>query len=137
MQRMGSGQNWLVCHIVCLLALHRHFRSLQRPVPGFIIFDQPTQVYFPGQGSASYRRIGGSTTATKKAGGDLASVRKLFALLRQVIDECKGSLQVIVLEHANLEDASFQEALVEEPWVVGGLSLVPNGWTSSKPLPLM
>jgi Protein of unknown function (DUF3732) len=29
------------------LALHRYFRQNQRPVPGFLILDQPTQVYFP------------------------------------------------------------------------------------------
>lgn len=128
MQRMGSGQNWLVCHIACLLALHRHFRAHERPVPSFLILDQPSQVYFPTEGGGSYRNLGGSAKATERSGGDLQSVRKLFALLSEVIDECSGEMQIIVLEHANLNDKRFQDALIEEPWTVGGLALVPQEW---------
>lgn len=46
MPRMGGGQNWLGCHIVALLAMHAHFLTNKRPVPHFIVLDQPSQVYF-------------------------------------------------------------------------------------------
>ena len=47
MQRMGSAQNWLACHIAAILALQLHFREEARPVPAFVVLDQPSQVYFP------------------------------------------------------------------------------------------
>jgi hypothetical protein len=33
MERMGSGENWLGCHLITLLALHKFFRQQERPVP--------------------------------------------------------------------------------------------------------
>ncbi len=128
MQRMGSGQNWLVCHITCLLALHRHFRAEERPVPAFLVLDQPTQVYFPDRDR--YERLDGSTRATDAAGGDMGSVEKLFDLLFRMV-EGRDDQQLIVLEHANLNDERYQSALVERPWSKGGLALVPFDWLRS------
>ena len=48
--RMGSGENWVGYHVMAHLALHKWFRQKNRPVPGFIIFDQPSQAhYHPSQ----------------------------------------------------------------------------------------
>ena len=43
LNRMGSGENWVSYHVLSHLALHWWFRRKQRPVPGFLILDQPTQ----------------------------------------------------------------------------------------------
>src|SRR5262249_30874767 len=43
LSRMGSGENWVGYHVLAHLALHKWFRQKNRPVPGFIIFDQPSQ----------------------------------------------------------------------------------------------
>jgi len=126
MQRMGSAQNWLVCHLVTMLALHRHFRTEQRPVPAFLVLDQPSQVYFPSV--SSYRDADGSVKQTAESGADLQAVGKLFALLFQIVEELSGQFQVIVLEHANLGDKQYQDALVEEPWDGKERALVPPSW---------
>ena len=126
MNRMGSGQNFLICHVACLLSLHAHFRREDRPVPGFLILDQPTQVYFPSR--EEYDSLTGSVEDTNRAKADLASARRLFEALFRALDEILPDFQIIVLEHANLEMARFQEALVEEPWKERGL--VPNSWVS-------
>ena len=47
MDRMGSGANWVGCHIIAHLALHKWFASQARPVPRFLFIDQPSQAYFP------------------------------------------------------------------------------------------
>jgi hypothetical protein len=46
---MGSGANWLYCHLALFLALHRYFASLGNAysIPSILFFDQPSQVYFP------------------------------------------------------------------------------------------
>jgi hypothetical protein len=47
MAEIGSGVNWVGYHLLALLALHRYFIEKRRPVPAFLILDQPSQVYFP------------------------------------------------------------------------------------------
>jgi hypothetical protein len=60
MERMGGGENWLGCHLIALLALHKHFIERNRPVPHFLILDQPTQVYFPTE--EAYLSLQGTTS---------------------------------------------------------------------------
>lgn len=126
MQRMGSGQNWLVCHLVTLLALHRHYRGENRPVPAFLILDQPSQVYFPSK--EKYAEVDGSVEKTEKSGGDVAAVRQMFDMMFDVVDEMKGAFQIIVTEHANLDSPRYQEALVEPRWDSDTTALVPLDW---------
>jgi len=45
-----------------LLALHRYAAENDRPIPRFLIIDQPTQVYFPSE--VVYERAGGSVERT-------------------------------------------------------------------------
>jgi hypothetical protein len=126
MQRMGSGQNWLVCHLVTLIALHRLFRSSSRPVPGILILDQPSQVYFPSY--EGYRTSDGSIERTKTSGADLEAVSKMFSLLFEEVRKLSGGLQVIVLEHANLDTSEYQQALIEPRWDGKFHALVPPDW---------
>lgn len=134
MQRMGSGQNWLVCHLSAILALHKHFRSETRPVPALLVLDQPTQVYFPSR--EDYEKVDGTVQGTVRAGADLDAVRRVFQLLYDFMKDLKDlgvGIQLIVLEHANLEDSRFQQALVEPPWDGVSDALVPPRWLSPQP----
>ena len=128
MQRIGGGQNYLGCHLITLLALHKFFIEEQRPVPSFIIIDQPSQVYFP---SDKYRSaMDGTierTNLEELPDSDEAAVRNMFDLLFDVCAELDGKFQIIVLEHANLDDPRFKEALVEPPWIPP-LALIPENW---------
>jgi hypothetical protein len=127
MQRMGGGENWLGCHLVALLALHKDFIDNNRPVPGFLILDQPTQVYFPS--TQSYRALSGTTQETVESDADLEAVRRLFQLFFSVCVALAPKFQIIVLEHANLPDGDYQQALLEQPWTgVGSRALVPTSW---------
>lgn len=47
LDRMGGGENWVGYHLVAHLALHRWLTEHDRPVPRFLVLDQPTQVYYP------------------------------------------------------------------------------------------
>lgn len=124
MQRMGSGENHLGCHLIALCALHWHFIGRSRPVPNFLILDQPSQVYFP---DFVYREMKGSVEETESSSADLGAVKNIFLFLQKVIDEVSGSLQIIVLEHANLPDDNFQDSLAEKPWRDGN-ALIPQEW---------
>jgi hypothetical protein len=127
MQRMGGGKNYLGCHLVALLALHEHFVQNNCPVPGFLLLDQPTQVYFPS--TQQYKALSGTTQETIESDADLDAVRRMFDLLFSVCAELAPNFQIIVLEHANLPDERYQQAVIETPWSGNGYhALVPEEW---------
>jgi len=128
MKRMGSGETWLGCHLITHLALHKYFIEQNRPVPSFLILDQPSQVYFPDEADyASYRSMEGRLEDTENTEHDTAAVERMFQLLFNVCEELSPNFQIIVTEHANLRNDKFQQALVEQPWR-DGLALIPPEW---------
>lgn len=127
MSRTGGGENHLAYHLAALLALHSFAAKNRRPLPQFLMIDQPTQVYFPSE--KVYKEADGSVQKTE-ADADLVAVRRLFELLLRFTQEDVPGFQLIVTEHANLRDEWFQKALVEEPWAKPP-ALVPEGWPLS------
>ncbi len=118
LNRIGSGANWIGYHIVTHLALHAFFTRQNRPVPRFLMLDQPTQAHYP---SDVDREAG-----VPQGDDDRAAVQLMFELMRSVVDELDGELQVIVCDHANLADDWFQEAVVAN-WR-NGERLIPAAW---------
>ncbi len=124
MSRTGGGENHLAYHLSALLALHLFAAQNNRPIPRFLLIDQPTQVYFPSE--QVYRDADGTVQKTE-ADADLDAVRRLFELLLKFTQEEVPDFQLIVTEHANLQEQWFQEALVEQPWTKPP-ALVPEDW---------
>lgn len=124
MGRTGGGENHLAYHLSALLALHLYAAQNNRPIPRFLLIDQPTQVYFPSE--QVYNDADGSVQKTE-ADADLHSVRRLFELLLKFTQEDVPGFQLIVTEHANLRDQWFQDALIESPWTKPP-ALVPENW---------
>ncbi len=124
MSRTGGGENHLAYHLSALLALHLFAAQNNRPIPRFLLIDQPTQVYFPSE--QVYREADGSVQKTE-ADADLNAVRRLFELLLKFTQKDAPGFQLIVTEHANLRDQWFQDALVEVPWTKPP-ALVPEDW---------
>lgn len=125
MERMGSAENWLGCHLIALLALHQHFIRRTRPVPNFLFLDQPSQVYFPSMDS--YKVLEGEIGNLEEVGADALAVQRMFDFLFATVAALAPNFQIIVTEHANLPDERFQQALVEQPWR-GRLALIPIDW---------
>ena len=113
--RIGSGENWVGYHVVTLLALHRWFREQQRPIPGFLVFDQPSQAHYPPD-----------TDVDVVEDADRQAVHRLFELMNEASNSIGEGFQLIVLDHARFEDEWFEAAIVEE-WR-GGTGLIPAGW---------
>ena len=119
LNRIGSGENWVGYHVVALLALHRWFRDRNRPVPGFLVFDQPSQAHYPpeadGRGSVDWL-----TDADRQA------VHRLFEFMHAASSAIGGGFQLIVLDHAQFDDDWFGASIVEQ-WR-GETALVPTEW---------
>ncbi len=124
MSRTGGGENHLAYHLSALLALHLFAAKNNRPIPRFLLIDQPTQVYFPSE--QVYQQADGSIQKTE-ADADLQAVRRLFELLLNFTQNDAPGFQLIVTEHANLREQWFQDALVEPAWTKPP-ALVPLGW---------
>jgi hypothetical protein len=119
---LGSGENWLGYHLIAHFALHAHFVRGQRPTPRFLFLDQPTQVYFPAT-EADQARI-------KESGhleGDLGEVQKLFHFILDSVEALAPHFQVIIGDHANLQDDPRFQAAVREVWR-GDEALIPQTW---------
>ncbi|RLG29504.1 DUF3732 domain-containing protein, partial [Methanosarcinales archaeon] len=123
---IGSGSNWLSYHIAVSLGLHQFFLELkQNPVPTFVVYDQPSQVYFPKK---LVIREDDTELDPELIDEDIEAVRKVFKVLSSVVENSNGRLQIIVLDHAS-ESAwgDIQNANLVEEWR-DGRTLVPMGW---------
>jgi hypothetical protein len=116
LQQLGSGSNWLGCHLITLFALHTFFRNQQRPVPGFLFLDQPSQVYFPPE--------------TDKQDMDSQEIRMIYKFIFERINELHPDMQVIIVDHADINEDYFQNAVIEKWW--NGAKLVPTDWSQQK-----
>lgn len=120
---IGSGANWLAYHLAVTLALQRFFLSLpHHPVPGLLVYDQPSQVYFP-------RRLARDDGPIDMAwrDEDVIQVRKVFSVLASEVIRAQARLQVIVLDHAASDVwGGLGGVELTEEW--RGKGLVPENW---------
>jgi hypothetical protein len=113
----GSGANWVGYHIAAHLALHRYFVRQNRPVPRFLMLDQPSQAHFQGDLSAS---AGGN------ADREGERVRAMFKVVANFATAQAGSMQVIMIDHARYTDEWFTSH-VRYDWH-DGEKLIPDSW---------
>lgn len=123
---IGSGSNWLSYHIAMSLALQLYFQQQSdSPVPRFIVYDQPSQVYFPKQLTEELSDAGEYPDA------DVQAVRRVFRTLSIAVDQSGDKLQCIVLDHAPEKVwTGIPRIHLVEDWR-SGLKLVPIEWIRS------
>ncbi|MCY4532894.1 MAG: DUF3732 domain-containing protein [Gammaproteobacteria bacterium] len=119
MDRMGSGENWVGYHLIGHLALHEWFVDRDRPVPRFLFLDQPSQVYFPPEKDTD----GSMSTVSEN---DREAVLRMFRFVFDIVNERAPHFQVVITEHADINEDWYQDAVVER-WRQG-LKLVPDDW---------
>jgi hypothetical protein len=112
LQQLGSGSNWVGIHLIAYFALHKYFISQERPVPRFLFIDQPSQVYFPSDLDAQNT--------------DKEEVNNLYKFIFNRVKELNGKMQVFIVDHANLANDEFQDAIIEKWW--DGNKLIPESW---------
>lgn len=113
----GSGANWVGYHIATHLALHRYFVSQNRPVPRFLMLDQPSQAHFQGDLSASN---------DAKSDREGERVRAIFRTVADFAETQAGAMQVIIIDHARYPDEWFARH-VRHDWHNGD-KLIPDSW---------
>lgn len=124
--QMGSGENWVGYHLVTHLALAKWFIEQERPVANFLFFDQPSQVYFPSELSVK------GLLSEIEDDEDRRSVKAMFNWISEKVkDELKNKVQVIITDHADIDEPWFQDAIQDKKWR-GKHALIPSDWINSK-----
>ncbi len=101
-------------------------KETHAPVPYLLVYDQPSQVYFPQR--AADRKDEEDDPEWKDQ--DIEAVRKVFALLGKEAVAAKGLLQVIVLDHADEAVwGSLDGVELIERW--RDTALVPYSWITA------
>jgi len=116
--------------VAVTLALQKFFLSEpHHPVPGLLVYDQPSQVYFPKRTAGD---DAGAPTAWRDQ--DVVAVRGVFDLLGDEVNAANGRLQVIVLDHADDEVwGGLAGVELAEEW--RGQALFPYEWLSGPASP--
>lgn len=128
LSEIGSGSNWLSYHLAVLLSLHQFYLSQRNsPVPGFLVLDQPSQVYFPKHVVSKNVE---EEDDPKVRDEDVDAVRKAFEVMGSVVRGEKEKFQLIVLDHASSEVWGGIEGVVGLPEWRDGTKLVPMEWLS-------
>jgi hypothetical protein len=123
MSTMGATANAVAAHLMAHLALHTWFVRKSRPVPRFLFLDQPSQAYFPSEQDTE-----GSTDGVKDE--DRSAVLRMFELMREVVEGLAPQFQLIVTEHADLNEDWYRHAVVESSehaWGRSSAGLVASG----------
>lgn len=118
---IGSGMSWVGYHLTAYLALQDYFIELKRPVPRFIVFDQPSQAFFPRD-----RETGGDLTELSDT--DRNNTLNLYKMMFDVVASLGGQLQIIAFDHADFNDQWFKDSIIET-WR-DGTALIPRHWYS-------
>ena len=121
---IGSASNWLAYHISVILALQKYFQGkINTGVPGFIVFDQPSQVYFPKSKNTT-EQIEYKLTNDE----DIDAVKKIFKTLSEFIKNTGFNIQIIVMEHADDDIwGDIDNIYLVDRWR-NGKKLIPIEW---------
>ncbi|MCH2547119.1 MAG: DUF3732 domain-containing protein [Alphaproteobacteria bacterium] len=139
LRSMGSGANWLYCHITLFLAMHQYFAELgdNCSIPSVLFLDQPTQVYFPNfkrDTSETFddqklKEQGLRTKNERAIDEDIKAVENLFSQLSIYCNSIKWdngfSPQIIVTDHADdltlSNGVQFEKLVNGNRWRTRGL----------------
>ena len=121
---IGSASNWLAYHVATILAFQQFFQTRGSvSVPNFVIFDQPSQVYFP------HLKQKADDQEIEIADEDKLAVKKIFSAMAQFVQKTDNKVQIIVTEHADQDIwGEIQDIYLVERWRGAEKKLIPIEW---------
>lgn len=111
---MGSGANWVSCHIALFLSFLRYFAEQKNsPMLLTMFFDQPSQVYFPQELSSNQ----------KLSDTDLKAVnnmyKTIFEEIKSIGEDTGIKPQIIIVDHVDgrgLEVKDEYNSYIRNDW---------------------
>lgn len=122
---VGSASNWVAFHIGLMCSLQEYFLELDSScVPSFVIFDQPSQVYFP----KLKRSDENDEYDPQYENEDIKAVKSMFTTLAKSVLVNRGGWQCIILDHADSSIYGDIEGVYEVAEWRNGEKLIPEEW---------
>lgn len=122
----GSASNWLAYHLAVMLAFHKFFSINSCNVFNFIMFDQPSQVFFPNPNEMPQNPEELESRSNKD---DIKSVIEIFKIFNEYINNTKEKVQIIVLDHADPKVwGKFDNIMEIADWSKNEDGLIPKEW---------
>ncbi len=116
-ENIGSTKNHVGYHLSVLFAFQNYFVKYKRPVPRFLILDQPTM---------------SQSSSARDEGLDLATIKKIREMLLNYKEYIGENFQLIVFEHEQKDIFDEETCRNKIPdgvvWKTDGLKLVPDSW---------
>lgn len=123
---VGSASNWVSFHIALMCSLQEYFLDKKTScVPSFVIFDQPSQVYFP-----KIKRVLQESELDMKNydNEDVNAVKSIFETIVKSILAKNGAWQSIILDHADDDVYGLIDGVFEVDVWRNGKKLIPVEW---------
>jgi len=122
---VGSASNWVSFHIALFCALQEYFVEQKTScVPSFVIFDQPSQVYFPKVKKGDPEQAPDPQYEDE----DINAVKQIFKTISSSIIKKQGAWQSIILDHADKDIYAEIEGVHEVEVWRNGKKLIPAEW---------
>jgi len=124
---VGSASNWVSFHIALMCSFQEFFLGQKFScVPSFVIFDQPSQVYFPKikKGKATEN----DDDPQFQDDEDIKAVKDMFKTISDSIIETKSGWQSIILDHADENIYEKIDGIYEVEIWRNGKKLIPEEW---------
>jgi len=126
---VGSASNWVSFHIALMCSLQEYFLGRHTScVPSFVIFDQPSQVYFP----KVKKSLKNSGDDIKYDNEDIDAVKSIFETIANSIMKNEGAWQGIILDHADDGVYGQIDGVHEVAEWRNGIKLIPVEWYSNQ-----
>lgn len=114
---MGSGANWVSCHIALFLSFLRYFSAQEKsPMPLTMFFDQPSQVYFP-QGTFNKDEKNELSQADMKAVNQM--YKTIFKEINSIGKDTGNLPQILIVDHVDGNDLEIRNefaSYVRKDW---------------------
>lgn len=123
---VGSASNWVSFHLALFCSLQEYFTEQNTSsVPSFVVFDQPSQVYFPKVKRGSEEQDADLPYEDQE---DVHAVKQMFRTVASSIIAKNGAWQGIILDHADSSIYGDIEGVYEVDVWRNGKKLIPEEW---------
>jgi hypothetical protein len=127
LSEVGSASNWVSFHLAMMCSLQEYFLEQKTScVPSFVIFDQPSQVYFPKIKKSDKKN--NVESDPKYESEDEEAVRCMFRTIANSVISNNGAWQSIILDHADAGIYDGIKGVHEVEIWRNGKKLIPEEW---------
>ncbi len=125
LSEVGSASNWVSFHLALMCSLQEYFLDRREScIPSFVIFDQPSQVYFP----KVKRGDENIEDDLKYEQEDVSAVKSMFKTIAKSVLKAEGAWQSIILDHADDSIYGAIDGVHEVEIWRNGKKLIPEEW---------